>query len=48
MIKPILYHSFEEKANLEVELIRHMTPAQRKKMAKSLANRCICHTAYIK
>lgn len=35
MIKPILYHSFEEKAKLEAELFGKLTPAKRRRVAKA-------------
>jgi hypothetical protein len=35
MIKPILYHSFEEKAKLEAELFGKLTPKERKRAAKA-------------
>lgn len=34
MIKPILYHSFEEKALLEADMASKLTPAQKKRVAK--------------
>lgn len=35
MIKPILYHSFEEKAQLEKELFSKLSPAERKRASKA-------------
>ncbi len=35
MIKPILYHSFEEKAKLEAELFGKLTPRERERAAKA-------------
>lgn len=35
MIKPILYHSFDEKAKLEAELFGNLTLTKRKRAAKT-------------
>lgn len=37
MIKPILYHSFEEKARLEAELFGKLTPEERERATKAWA-----------
>ena len=37
MIKPIVYHSFEEKAKLEKELMAQIPYEKRKALAKELA-----------
>lgn len=35
MIKPIVYHSFEEKAKIEAKLFRKLTPEERSRASRA-------------